>query len=95
MKNALVVINIQNDYFPGGAFPLEGAEIACKAAVNAIIKTKEQGWLVVGIQHIGTAEAPFFKPESEGVRIHPDIAIALGDTPVIIKILAKAHQAER
>ncbi|EFH9569669.1 cysteine hydrolase, partial [Escherichia coli] len=23
MKNALIVIDIQNDYFPGGSFPLE------------------------------------------------------------------------
>lgn len=30
MKNALIVIDIQNDYFPGGAFPLEEPELACK-----------------------------------------------------------------
>lgn len=41
MKNALIVIDIQNDYFPGGSFPLEAPETACKGAVNAIEKARE------------------------------------------------------
>jgi nicotinamidase-related amidase len=85
MRNALIVIDIQNDYFPGGAFPLEASEIACKAAVKAIGKAREEGWLIVGIQHIATVDAPFFKPDSEGAKIHPDVATALGDAPVIMK----------
>lgn len=28
MKNILIVIDVQNDYFPGGAWPLEGVEEA-------------------------------------------------------------------
>ncbi|WP_201798388.1 hypothetical protein [Escherichia coli] len=44
MKNALIVIDIQNDYFPGGSFPLEAPETACKGAVNAIEKAREEGW---------------------------------------------------
>lgn len=85
MKNALIVIDIQNDYFPGGSFPLEATDIACKGAVAAIEKARNEGWLIVGIQHIATADAPFFKPDSEGVKIHPDVVTALGDAPVIIK----------
>lgn len=85
MKNALIVIDIQNDYFPGGTFPLEGAEIACKGAVKAIKKAQEEDWLIVGIQHIATADAPFFKPDSEGAKIHPDVVAALGAAPVIVK----------
>ncbi len=78
MKNALIVIDIQNDYFPGGSFPLEAPETACKGAVNAIEKAREEGWLIVGIQHIATADAPFFRPDSEGAKIHPDVVAALG-----------------
>lgn len=85
MKNALIVIDIQNDYFPGGSFPLEAPEIACKAAVKAIEKAHREGWLIVGIQHIATADAPFFKPDSEGAKIHPDVAVALGDAPILVK----------
>jgi len=85
MKNALIVIDIQNDYFPGGAFPLEEPELACKAAMTAIEKARKEGWLIVGIQHIATPEAPFFKPDSKGANIHPDVVAALGNAPVIIK----------
>lgn len=85
MKNALIVIDIQNDYFPGGAFPLEAPEAACRAAVRAIEKARREGWLIVGIQHITSPDGPFFRPESEGVKIHPDIASALEDAPVIVK----------
>lgn len=85
MKNALIVIDIQNDYFPGGSFPLEQPEIACEAAISAIEKARGEGWLIVGIQHVATADAPFFKPDTQGVNIHPDVVAALGDAPVIIK----------
>jgi nicotinamidase-related amidase len=46
-KKALIVIDIQNDYFPGGAFTLENADEACKGAVDAIEPAKRDGWLVV------------------------------------------------
>lgn len=88
MKNALIVIDIQNDYFPGGAFPLEGAEAACEAAVEAIARARENGWLVVGVQHIATADAPFFRPDTEGVAFHPHVAAALENAPIVIKAQA-------
>ena len=50
MKKALIVIDIQNDYLPGGAFTLENADDACKAAVEAIEQAKRDGWLVVGVR---------------------------------------------
>lgn len=85
MKNALVVIDIQNDYFPGGAFTLENTDAACKGAVEAIEQAKRDGWLVVGVQHVNSAEALVFNPASEGVEIHKDIAAALGDASIVIK----------
>lgn len=85
MKNALIVIDIQNDYFTDDAFPLEGAQEACNAAVQAIQKARSDGWLVVGVQHIASADAPFFRPDSEGSKIHPDIVAALGDSPLVVK----------
>ena len=89
MKKALIVIDIQNDYFPGGAFTLENADEACKGAVQAIDQAKRDGWLVVGVQHVNSPQAPAFKPETEGVKIHSAIAAALGDAPVIVK-----HEAD-
>uniref|UniRef100_UPI0024E101A8 isochorismatase family protein n=1 Tax=Escherichia coli TaxID=562 RepID=UPI0024E101A8 len=85
MKNALIVIDIQNDYFPGGSFPLEAPETACKGAVNAIEKAREEGWLIVGIQHIATADAPFFRPDSEGAKIGTVAKLAMRQPFVLFK----------
>ncbi|WP_029591594.1 isochorismatase family protein [Franconibacter pulveris] len=85
MKNALVVIDIQNDYFPGGAFPLEGAEQACQEAVLAIRRAQADGWLVIGIQHVATPDAPFFRPDSHGAELHAPVAAALGHATVLRK----------
>ena len=85
MKQALVVIDIQNEYFPGGGFVLENAEEACKGAVEAIEQAKRDGWLVIGVQHVNPADAPAFRANSEGVKTHPHVAAALGDAPMIVK----------
>src|SRR5690606_1581942 len=85
MNKALIVIDIQNDYFPGGAFTLENADEACQGAVEAIEQAKRDGWLVVGVQHVNSADAPAFKPDTEGVKIHSAIAAALGDASIVVK----------
>src|SRR5690554_932620 len=85
MNKALIVIDIQNDYFPGGAFTLENADEACKGAVEAIEQAKRDGWLVVGVQHVGSPDGPAFKPNTEGAKIHSTIAAALGDAPIVVK----------
>ena len=85
MKKALIVIDIQNDYFPGGAFTLENVDEACKGAVEAIEQAKRDGWLVIGVQHVSTPDSPLFKPDTEGVKIHSAVAAALGDAPIVVK----------
>ncbi|PSJ47418.1 isochorismatase [Zobellella endophytica] len=89
MNNALIVIDIQNDYFPGGAFTLENAEAACQAAVEAIEQARRDGWLVVGVQHLNPPLASALGSGTKGADLHPAIAAALGDAPVIPK-----HQAD-
>lgn len=85
MTHALLVIDIQNDYFPGGAFTLENAEAACQGAVAAIEQARRDGWLLVGVQHINPPDAPALAEGSQGVEFHPAIVEALGDAPVVIK----------
>ena len=46
---------------------------------------KRDGWLVVGVQHVNSPDAPFFKPDTEGVKTHSAIAAALGDAPTVVK----------
>lgn len=72
MKKALILIDIQRDYFPGGAYPLKGMNKAGKQAQKLLSKFRGEGNEVIHIQHISkNQKAPFFKPGTEGIEIHP------------------------
>lgn len=84
-KQALIVIDIQNDYFPGGKWPLQGADAAAENAARVIASMRAKGDLVVHVRHeFESADAPFFTPGSQGAQIHPKAA-NLGDEPVVLK----------
>ena len=86
---ALLVIDIQKDYFPGGKFPLEGAEEALQHALAAIERAKREGTKIVAIQHLAPAGAPFFEEGSEGARLHPRIEDAVRGDSLVTK-----HEAD-
>lgn len=89
---ALVVIDIQNDYFEGGAFPLWNAEPALAATETAIRQARAKGVPVVFIQHIAKGPSPFFNPDTEGVKLHERVRVAVGDAPIVIKQHADAFE---
>lgn len=70
-KRAVIVVDIQNDYFPQGKWELKGMDSAANNAAKVIAAARTNGDLVVHIRHeFPTAEAPFFAPGSEGAQIH-------------------------
>lgn len=82
---ALVIIDIQNDYFPGGAFPLEGAAEAGENAGKVLAAFRERDLPVVHIQHEAVAAgSSFFRPDTEGMAIHTSVYPVHGE-PVLIK----------
>lgn len=84
-KQAIVVVDIQNDYFPGGLWTLQGAEAAADQAARVIAGAREAGDLVVHIRHeFPSSEAPFFVPGSPGADIHPKVRNQ-GAEPVVLK----------
>jgi nicotinamidase-related amidase len=84
-KSALIVVDIQNDYFPGGKWPLVGVDAAADNAARIIQATRDSGDLIVHIRHEFTSEdAPFFTPHSEGAKLHPKV-MNKGDEPVVLK----------
>ena len=92
---ALVVIDVQNDYFPSGAFPLWAPDAALEATVRAIAHARTRGVPVVLVQHVADASrgpARFFNPGADGTRIHPAVLAAAGDAPVIVKRHADAFE---
>lgn len=83
MTQALVLIDIQNDYFPGGAMALVGMEAAATHAAAMLEKFRARGWPVVHIQHIANRPgATFFLPDTPGVEHHAGVAPRAGETVV-------------
>jgi nicotinamidase-related amidase len=73
-RQALIVIDIQNDYFPGGKWTLSGMDAAADNAARLIAAARASGDLIIHVRHeFPTADAPFFAPGSTGAQIHPKV----------------------
>ncbi|VDS08376.1 Streptothricin hydrolase [Paracoccus haematequi] len=84
-KRATIAVDIQNDYFPGGKFPLEGMEDAAAKARAVLDAARKRGDLIVHVRHeFADDSAPFFHPGSEGAGINPTAA-PQGDEIVVTK----------
>jgi nicotinamidase-related amidase len=85
MSRALLIIDIQNDYFPGGAYPLVEPQAAAEAARHVLDGFRDRGEPIVHLKHVWDApDAAFMKPGTEGVEIHSLVA-PQGDEQVIEK----------
>ena len=84
MKSALVLIDIQNEYFPGGKRELHEPERAARQAKKALEFFRAKGLPVFHIQHIATGEkANAFLPDTVGAEIHPLVAPIAGETVLV------------
>lgn len=84
-RQALILVDIQNDYFPQGKWPLAGAEAAADNAARLLAAFREAGNPVVHIRHEFTStDAPFFAPGSDGAKLHPNV-LNRPDEPVVLK----------
>ncbi|WP_394771619.1 cysteine hydrolase family protein [Lacisediminihabitans sp.] len=90
MTKALLVIDIQNDYFPGGAYSLVGSEAAGEVAHRILEDARSAGMPIVHLRHVSVEEdATFFLPGTSGAEIHPLLAPAPGEL-VLTKSLPNA-----
>ena len=81
MTTTLLVIDLQNDYFPDGAYPLVGALDAVAVARTVLDRFRADGAPVVHMQHVWDApDAAFMRPGTSGVDIHPLAQPAEGET---------------
>lgn len=93
MKKALLVIDLQNDYFAGGKFPLWNTEVVLQNIERVIAKAIAQDIPVIHIQHIAkTGMAPFFNEGTPGAEIHSRILSAAPAAPVIVKEFADSFE---
>ena len=70
-NQALILVDIQNDYFPGGAMELVRMEEAATNAAKILADARRSGTRVFHIQHIAqNANATFFLPNTAGADHH-------------------------
>jgi nicotinamidase-related amidase len=85
MKTALLVIDIQKDYFPGGKYPLVKPLEAAQKAYMILQCFRESGNPHVHIQHISLEpDATFFISGDRGTDIHDSAAHFEGE-PIVYK----------
>ncbi len=85
MKTALILIDIQNDYFSNGKMELVGSDSASRNAKKILEKFRQDNNLIIHIQHISTREgSTFFLPNTFGAEIHENVK-PKNDEKVIVK----------
>ena len=85
MKTALLIIDIQKDYFPGGKYPLVNPLEAAKKAYMILQCFRESDNPHVHIQHISLEpDAAFFVSGDRGTDIHDSVAHFEGE-PIVYK----------
>lgn len=85
MSTALILVDIQNDYFPGGKMELNQPEKAAANAAHILASFRRNHKdLIFYIQHIASDPGlGFFLPDTEGVKIHDSVVPAEHENIII------------
>ncbi|MCO6549076.1 MAG: cysteine hydrolase [Gilliamella sp.] len=74
MKQGLIIIDVQNDYFPTGKFTLNNTELTLQNTLKLQKHFRAQQLPIFYIQHIKSdPHADFFANGSLGAEIHPSL----------------------
>lgn len=78
-KTAIVTIDIQMDYFPGGRFPLFRARAALRKAARVLAVGRSLGLPIYHVKHEGlNPKGSFLVAGSPGIELHPGLAMPAG-----------------
>jgi len=92
MKQGLIIIDVQNDYFPGGNMELVGMESAADNCRNLLNRFRGKKAPIFHIQHESVrAGSSFFIPGSKGCNINERVKPE-GDEPVLVKNFPNAFR---
>jgi nicotinamidase-related amidase len=83
VADALVVIDIQNEYFAGGAIPLPGADVAAGRAAEAIAAARAAEIEVFHVRHEEPGSDEWFVPGTRGAETNPAVAPADGEAVIV------------
>ncbi|CEP18409.1 hypothetical protein [Parasitella parasitica] len=77
MKEALIIVDVQNDYFPGGGLPTWRPEETADEIKKILDKFRQDGKEVIHVAHHITPEMekilPILKKGTRGVEIHETV----------------------
>ena len=83
-NQALIIIDLQNDYFPGGKWELHDIEKAAQNAVQILEDAREKNIPVFHVHHEFLLEnPPFFAPNSDGAAIHESLKPRDGEATIL------------
>lgn len=85
MKKALIIIDVQNDYFENGALPLVNPIPASENTKKILEHFRKENDTIVHVQHVSGEGIPFFVPGTPGVEIHENVKPLEGE-----KVVTKA-----
>jgi nicotinamidase-related amidase len=86
MNTALILVDVQRDYFPGGRMEVTGAVEAAGCAKILLNHFRQKKLPIIHVQHVSTRpDATFFLPDTEGLSFHEKVA------PVPHEIVVQKH----
>lgn len=91
-STALVLVDIQNDYFDGGRWPVDKMQEVSANAARLLANARSKGHAIIHIRHeFQSDDAPFFRPGTPGAETHASVA-PNAEEPVILKHKANSFQ---
>jgi len=85
MNTCMMLVDLQNDYFPGGNMELTGIGAAVANARLLLDEFRKRKAHIIHIQHISTHEgATFFLPDTNGAEIN-QLVVPQADEIVVVK----------
>lgn len=79
----LLLIDIQNDYFKDGCHPIEDSLEVAKNTARLLSHFRRNHLPIFHVQHISTAESPFFCPDTKGADFYSLTAPLAGEAVFI------------
>ena len=83
MKNALILVDIQNDYFDGGKWPVAKMNEVGANAARLLAAARDRADLVVHVHHEMPEGGPFFVTGTAGAGINSVVAPKAGEATVL------------
>ncbi|MEM7215435.1 MAG: cysteine hydrolase family protein [Pseudomonadota bacterium] len=85
-NTALILVDIQNDYFPSfddSKMALPDMDNASAKAAKLLAAARDSGIRIVHIKHVMPSDAaPFFHPGTSGAELHDSVAPQAGETVI-------------